>query len=49
LGALKGAGLGPALAAPAALPEFLTRLDIFVRQVIPGMVSVGMFLRGVLT
>jgi hypothetical protein len=27
------------------LPEFLTRLAVFVDQVIPGMVPVGVFLR----
>lgn len=39
------AALGPNPAAPAALPEFLTRLEVFVREVIPGMVPVGLFLR----
>ena len=39
------AALGPTPAAPAALPEFLTRLEVFVREVIPGMVPVGLFLR----
>jgi hypothetical protein len=43
------AALGPAPAPPAALPEFLARLEIFVREVIPGMVPVGIFLRRVLT
>ncbi|MCA3286149.1 MAG: hypothetical protein ING09_06320 [Roseomonas sp.] len=43
------AALGPAPAAPAALPEFLARLDVFVREVIPGMVPVGIFLRRVPT
>ncbi len=39
------ATLGAAPAPPAALPEFLTRLEVFVREVIPGMVPVGLFLR----
>ena len=39
------AALGAAPAPPAALPEFLTRLEVFVREVIPGMVPVGLFLR----
>jgi hypothetical protein len=43
------AALGPAPAPPAALPEFIARLNVFVRQVIPGMVPVGIFLRRVLT
>ena len=43
------AALGSAPAPPAALPEFLGRLEIFVREVIPGMVPVGIFLRRVLT
>jgi len=42
------AALGPAPAPPAGLPEFLIRLGIFVREVIPGMVPVGLFLRRVL-
>ncbi len=37
--------LGAAPAPPPALPEFLVRLDVFVREVIPGMVPVGIFLR----
>ncbi|MCA3324777.1 MAG: hypothetical protein INF75_05295 [Roseomonas sp.] len=43
------AALGPAPAPPPALPEFLARLEVFVREVIPGMVPVGIFLRRVLT
>jgi hypothetical protein len=39
------AALGAPPAPPAALPEFLARLQIFVREVIPGMVPVGLFLR----
>jgi hypothetical protein len=39
------AALGPAPAPPLALPAFLTRLEVFVREVIPGMVPVGLFLR----
>ena len=39
------ADLGAAPAPPAALPAFLTRLEVFVREVIPGMVPVGLFLR----
>jgi hypothetical protein len=39
------AALGAAPAPPARLPEFLTRLEVFVREVIPGMVPVGIFLR----
>ncbi|MCA3351078.1 MAG: hypothetical protein INF97_10820 [Roseomonas sp.] len=39
------AALGRAPAPPAALPAFLTRLEVFVREVIPGMVPVGLFLR----
>ena len=39
------AALGPAPAPPLALREFLARLQVFVRQVIPGMVPVGLFLR----
>jgi hypothetical protein len=39
------AALGAAPTQPAALPAFLTRLDVFVREVIPGMVPVGLFLR----
>jgi hypothetical protein len=39
------AALGAAPAPPLALREFLTRLDVFVREVIPGMVPVGVFLR----
>jgi hypothetical protein len=39
------AALGPAPAPPPTLPEFLTRLEVFVREVIPGMVPVGLFLR----
>ncbi|MCA3283817.1 MAG: hypothetical protein ING16_13200 [Roseomonas sp.] len=39
------AALGTPPAPPAALPEFLTRLEVFVREVIPGMVPVGLFLR----
>ena len=42
------AALGAAPAPPPALREFLTRLDVFVREVIPGMVPVGIFLRRVL-
>ena len=41
------AALGPAPAPPPALPEFLARNDVFVRQVIPGIVPVGLFLRRV--
>jgi hypothetical protein len=39
------AALGTPPAPPAALPEFLARLQVFVREVIPGMVPVGLFLR----
>jgi len=39
------AALGVAPAPPGGLPEFLTRLEVFVREVIPGMVPVGLFLR----
>jgi len=39
------AALGAAPAPPAGLPAFLTRLGVFVREVIPGMVPVGLFLR----
>jgi hypothetical protein len=39
------AALGAAPAPPSALPAFLTRLEVFVREVIPGMVPVGLFLR----
>jgi hypothetical protein len=39
------ADLCRAAAPPAALPVFLTRLEVFVREVIPGMVPVGLFLR----
>lgn len=39
------AALGPAPAAPPALPAFLVRLGVFVQEVIPGMVPVGVFLR----
>ena len=39
------ATLGPAPAPPSALPEFLPRLEVFVREVIPGMVPVGLLLR----
>jgi hypothetical protein len=39
------ATLGRAPAPPAALPVFLTRLEVFVHEVIPGMVPVGLFLR----
>lgn len=39
------AALGAAPAPPAALPAFLTRLEVFVGEVIPGMVPVGLFLR----
>jgi hypothetical protein len=39
------AALGAAPAPPPALPAFLTRLEVFVREVIPGMVPVGIFLR----
>ena len=39
------AALGAAPTPPSALPEFLTRLEVFVREVIPGMVPVGIFLR----
>lgn len=42
------ASLGPAPASPPALPEFLKRLDVFVREVIPGMAPVGIFLRSAL-
>ncbi len=40
------AALGPAPAAPAALPSFLATLGLFTREVIPGMVPVGLALRG---
>ena len=39
------AALGAAPAPPLALREFLPRLEVFVREVIPGMVPVGLFLR----
>ncbi|MCA3280570.1 MAG: hypothetical protein ING10_14990 [Roseomonas sp.] len=39
------AALGTPPAPPAALPAFLTRLEVFVQEVIPGMVPVGLFLR----
>jgi len=39
------AALGPAPASPPGLPEFMKRLEVFVDQVIPGMVPVGVFLR----
>jgi hypothetical protein len=39
------AALGAAPTPPPALPAFLTRLEVFVREVIPGMVPVGIFLR----
>jgi hypothetical protein len=39
------AALGPAPPAPPALPGFLNRLGVFVQEVIPGMVPVGVFLR----
>ena len=39
------AALGAAPAPPLALPEFLMRLEVFVQEVIPGMVPVGLFLR----
>lgn len=39
------AALGPPPAAPAALPGFLATLGIFTREVIPGMVPVGLALR----
>jgi hypothetical protein len=39
------AALGAAPAPPVGLPEFLMRLGVFVREVIPGMVPVGLFLR----
>lgn len=39
------ASLAPATTPPPALPEFLTRLEVFVNEVIPGMVPVGLFLR----
>jgi hypothetical protein len=39
------AALGPAPASPPGLPEFMKRLAVFVDQVIPGMVPVGVFLR----
>jgi len=39
------AALGAAPAPPSALPAFLTRLEVFVREVIPGMVPIGIFLR----
>ncbi|MCA3358304.1 MAG: hypothetical protein ING02_09905 [Roseomonas sp.] len=42
------AALGTAPAPPAALPVFLARLEVFVGQVIPGMVPVGLYLRRVL-
>jgi hypothetical protein len=37
--------LGPAPAPPPDLPAFLGRLRVFVQEVIPGMVPVGVFLR----
>jgi hypothetical protein len=43
------AALGTAPATPPALPAFLTRLGVFVREVIPGMVPVGVFLRRALS
>jgi len=43
------ATLGRAPAPPAALPVFLTRLEVFVHEVIPGMVPVGLFLRRALS
>ncbi len=39
------AALGPAPAPPPDLPAFLSRLRVFVQEVIPGMVPVGVFLR----
>jgi hypothetical protein len=39
------AALGAAPPPPSALPAFLTRLEVFVDQVIPGMVPIGIFLR----
>ena len=39
------AALGAAPAPPPASREFLIRLEVFVREVIPGMVPVGIFLR----
>lgn len=39
------AALGPAPAPPPDLPAFLGRLRVFVQEVIPGMVPVGVFLR----
>jgi hypothetical protein len=39
------AALGPAPASPPDLPAFLSRLRVFVQEVIPGMVPVGVFLR----
>jgi hypothetical protein len=38
------AALGSAPAPPVALPAFLSRLEVFVGQVIPGMVPVGLYL-----
>jgi hypothetical protein len=39
------AALGPAPPAPDALPGFLATLRVFTREVIPGMVPVGLALR----
>jgi hypothetical protein len=39
------AALGPAPGAPAALPHVLATLALFTREVIPGMVPVGLALR----
>lgn len=43
------ASLGSAPAPPPALPDFLGRLEIFLHEVIPGMVPVGIFLRRMCT
>jgi hypothetical protein len=39
------AALGPAGAAPEGCDAFLARLAMFTREVIPGMVPVGLALR----
>jgi hypothetical protein len=39
------AALGPAPPPPEALPGFLATLRVFTREVIPGMVPVGLALR----
>jgi hypothetical protein len=39
------AALGKAPTPPPGLYAFLTRLEVFVREVIPGMVPVGLFLQ----